>query len=321
MQAAAGVASWTPSILSPDVQERGYKSTAPPTWSRADRHEDPCSANAYLRTHVVLMRTRGAFALQVHALLEQLQELLRRAEVERDRAKMQLKRTRVSFAQPHACNAVCPPAAQCMHRLPCFRGCGLSAGSPGCCCAGPSGLKPCLPFTPLILSICAAACDCLYCCANRPPAASSCSRRCPLPKMAHQTCRQTPSPSPPWKAQPVQPLLWAWRPSCHSARSPGSTGSATGTLLLWLLRQPQLQPLLTAQVLLLALAAQTAAALQRQGLRQLPPPRQRRRSRMGMTRQWQRWRLGGQGAAATTAAATAVTQCHPRARASSLLSH
>jgi hypothetical protein len=33
--------------------------------------------------------------LQVQALLEQLQELLRRAEVERDRAKLQLKRHRV----------------------------------------------------------------------------------------------------------------------------------------------------------------------------------------------------------------------------------
>jgi hypothetical protein len=36
--------------------------------------------------------------LQVGALLNQLQELLRRAEVERDRAKLQLKRQRVSRA-------------------------------------------------------------------------------------------------------------------------------------------------------------------------------------------------------------------------------
>lgn len=36
---------------------------------------------------------------QVQALLEQLQELLRRAEVERDRAKMQLKRHRVGVAE------------------------------------------------------------------------------------------------------------------------------------------------------------------------------------------------------------------------------
>lgn len=53
--------------------------------------------------------------LQVHALLEQLQELLRRAEVERDRAKMQLKRHRVSLTKE------CPAAAGLSVRTPAQR--------------------------------------------------------------------------------------------------------------------------------------------------------------------------------------------------------
>ncbi|WIA08121.1 hypothetical protein OEZ85_007579 [Tetradesmus obliquus] len=44
-------------------------------------------------------RQSQASASQVGALLNQLQELLRRAEVERDRAKLQLKRQRVSASQ------------------------------------------------------------------------------------------------------------------------------------------------------------------------------------------------------------------------------
>jgi hypothetical protein len=45
--------------------------------------------------------------LQVGALLNQLQELLRRAEVERDRAKLQLKRQRVRRLALPVSAAVC----------------------------------------------------------------------------------------------------------------------------------------------------------------------------------------------------------------------
>lgn len=51
------------------------------------------------------VRTCAIVVLQVHALLEQLQELLRRAEVERDKAKLQLKRHRVSF-HCHSCTCL-----------------------------------------------------------------------------------------------------------------------------------------------------------------------------------------------------------------------